>query len=340
MILDDNDRSSTSSDELDLDVGLDVADEPLQEGQEGAEAKADSSTVDSETQRKTADIVRDVVGKERGGPDSRPGKADGEGDEPGAKKPPKEPDNENYSDVPFSKHPRFQQLLRERTAFREDAGRYRNVETFLQSNGLTAEQAADALVIAGLAQSNPAEAFKRIKPWMLDLAIAAGEILPDDLQGQVSRGELQPTVALDLSRQRAQIASMQYAERFNGQQRQTQENERQQRLMMDTAATWEQERRIKDPNYAAKAATVEKEVTYLQRLEGIPNTQDGVRQMLARAYKAANEQYRLAHPPREVPSQRRQITPIRGGQTQAPSVPDKGRSTLDIIREVQAASRA
>jgi hypothetical protein len=70
-----------------------------------------------------------------------------------------------YSDVPFNKHPRFQELLAPaQQRSRSDAVRYNNVQNFLDTQGLSAEEAADMLVIGGLMKVNPLEAWKRMQP--------------------------------------------------------------------------------------------------------------------------------------------------------------------------------
>jgi hypothetical protein len=42
---------------------------------------------------------------------------------------PKEPDDEGFTDVPFHKHPRFQEVLRQRNTYKTDAVRYQNTES-------------------------------------------------------------------------------------------------------------------------------------------------------------------------------------------------------------------
>jgi hypothetical protein len=169
-------------------------------------APADSSAATDETEADTLSVVRDVVEAREEAPAEAAPSAEGEegteGDAPAG-----EQDDVDYTDVPFNQHPRFKQLLAKAKANEQDAGRYKNVETFLEQVNITSEEAADVMVIAGLAKTNPVEAWKRVQPWVQTLLVAAGEVLPQDLQQRVDKNELTRDVALELSRTRAATAA-------------------------------------------------------------------------------------------------------------------------------------
>lgn len=296
--------------------------------QPGTPGKADDAVSSPATGEEDADllsVVRDVVKESRASDTASP--AEGEednGQAAGAKK----EDDENFSDVPFHKHPRFQQLLRKSKTFEQDAIRYQNVQGFLDREGLSAEEAADGLVIMGLMKTNPAEAWARLQPTLQKLAVAAGVILSEDLQGRVQKGELTPDAALEISRARAQASSVQAAQSFQEQRRRQQEQTSFAQSLTDAAATWEQDRMAKDPNFGAKQEQLLKEVAYLQLKEGKPNSPEGVTAQLQKAYKAVNAAFRPAAP---TPSPRPAARPVTGGQVagnQRPAV----MSTLDIVR--------
>lgn len=276
----------------------------------------------------TLSVVRDVVGKERAKPEAASSADSVEaGKEPGAKATTKEPDNENYSDVPFNKHPRFQGLLGELKELRPDAQRYRNVETFISEQGLDAAEAADTLRLAGLAKTNPAAAWKELLPWVQKVAEAAGELLPTDLKQMVSEGKMTPEAAAEVSRARAQVKSTE-AHTAWSQQRAEQSRMEQARTSILTAAqSWETERRSRDPNFTAKLPAIRKEVVWLQDQEGKPNTPEGVRAQLQKAYEA------VAPAAKPAPRPRPAIRPLPGGQVNGNIRPEAS-STLDIVRQV------
>src|SRR6185312_7659905 len=125
-------------------------------------------------------------------------------------------------------------------------------------NGVTANEAADTLTIAALAKTNPAEAWKRVQPWVQKLLIAAGEVLPDDLQQRVAKGELTADAALEVSRSRATVNSTAAQRTFEQQQAERRSQQGVQTARLNAAAAWEQDRRIKDPNFDAKEAALQR----------------------------------------------------------------------------------
>ncbi|QIG74381.1 hypothetical protein EVC08_069 [Rhizobium phage RHph_N65] len=296
--------------------------------QPGASGKADDAVSSPATGEEDADllsVVRDVVKESRASDTASPAEGEEEnGQAAGAKK----EDDENFSDVPFHKHPRFQQLLRKSKTFEQDAIRYQNVQGFLDREGLSAEEAADGLVIMGLMKTNPAEAWARLQPTLQKLAVAAGVILSDDLQARVQKGELTSDAALEISRARAQASSVQAAQSFQEQRRRQQEQTSFAQSLTDAASAWEQDRMAKDPNFGAKQELLMKEVAYLHLKEGRPDTPAGVTAQLQKAYKAVNATFRPAPPP---PSPRPAARPVTGGQVAGNQRP-AAMSTLDIVR--------
>lgn len=317
-----------------LDTSLPVKDEA--DASKEAEQSANAQSSGAEDVSETADegslsIVRDVVSKTEEAPEAAASSAnEANGQKTGAEQP-TEPDNENYSDVPFNKHPRFQQLLQEKKVAETDAQRYRNVENFIAEQGLTGEETQQLLQIGGLIKTNPVEAWKQMLPTIQRLAVAAGEVLPDDLKQRVQAGEVSREVALDLSRQRAanQANTTRHDwERSRSEQRQVVEV---QQRIGSTVNTWEGERRARDPNFEAKLPAIEREVAWLQSKEGKPRDPEGVRAMLQRAYDAVSAQFIAP----KSPTQRQPKRPVTGGQVNG-NVRPEITSTLDIINDVVA----
>lgn len=323
---------------MDLETDVDTLDSSAStEIQDAAAASppaeaAESSAADGAqaAEESALSVVRDVVGKR---PEAPASPADGSetGDIAGEKAP-KEPDNENFSDVPFHKHPRFQEVLRQRREFKVDAERYRNVQAFLDNSGMTADEAANGLVIMAQAKHDPVAAWKAIKPWVQNLLLAAGEIVPDDLAGRVRSGELTAEAAAEIARARAQAQTATSAQQFATQQQETRAERERIASVQRTVTEWENDRRTKDPNFAAKFPLLQREIVWLHQQEGRPATADGARDQLARAYEAVNKQFR---PPTPKPAAKPAIRPVTGGTTAA-AAPETGKSTLDIIKQVQA----
>lgn len=329
--LDEMDKVLDSSDNTALDdiTGPDANDTATDTP---ADTEAASSPATGED-ASLLDVVRDAVAESRGQETAPPATAENDGQETGDQPTAKEPDNEAFSDVPFHKHPRFQQLLRQRNSFKQDAESHRQVQSFIENNGLSNEEVADGLVIMGLMKHSPVEAWKRLKPTIQNLLIAAGEVLPDDLRAMVEAGQMDSAAALEVSRARAGVSSMQVHQDFQQQRMQRQQHTQASQALAESANGWEDRRRRNDPNFEAKLVPLQKEILFLQRTEGMPNTPQGVVAQLEKAYKNVNAQVRPAVP---AASQRKPaIKPVTGGQVAGNQRPENA-STLDIIRANRA----
>lgn len=305
-------------------------DEAVEQDEDLRPDDADSSpaTGEESSEVETLSVVRDVVGDEEEAPaEEQASPAEGEEAEPEAgddAPEAKEQDDEDFTDVPFHKHPRFQQLLRKAKTYEEDARRYQNVQSFIDQHGLQADEAAELLVIGGLMKTNPAEAWRRMKPAVQKVLMAAGEVLPDDLKERVQKGEISPQAALEVSRLRAQQSSTESMRAFEQQRQEQMRQQEVQTRLQQTAASWEQDRRAKDPNFDAKYDALLDGVYALQRREGIPTTPEGVKDQLTRAYKAITPP--AAAKPRPAPKPTNASGQVAGNQRPAEQ------STLDIIR--------
>jgi hypothetical protein len=293
---------------------------------------ASSSSANDVTDDGLLSVVRDVV-KDRTAPVAAASSAEGGEVSLGAdgKPLPTGPDNETYLDVPFNKHPRFQALISQRNAFREDAGRYANITTYLSENNLSAVEAGNALATFAKAKVDPAGAFAELKPWLQQLLIAAGEVLPDDLRARVESKELTPETAQELSRERAKVKSHESRQGFEAQR---QERTSQTNLVMElvgTATDWEKDRRDKDPNFAAKHPLLMREVAFLQQQEGKPKDKAGVLAQLKKAYDAVNKTFAPPVAAAAPATRRPAIKPVVGGTVNG-AVQQKPQSTLDIVR--------
>lgn len=325
------------TEELETSTVQDEAD-ASQEAEQSASAQSSGAEDVSETAEEgTLSIVRDVVSKSEEEPEAAASSAnEADGQETGEVETTTEQDNENYSDVPFNKHPRFQQVLGKLKAAETDAQRYRNVETFIGEQGLSGDEAAELLQIGGLIKTNPVEAWKRVLPTIQQLAIAAGEVLSDDLKSRIANGEMTKEAAIEYSRQRAlnqSLTARQEWERNNSQQRQVVEMQQQ---IGSTVTSWESDRRARDPNFEAKLPAIEREVAWLQSKEGKPRDPQGVRDQLQRAYSSVSANF--AAPTPAAPKRATQ-RPVTGGQVNGNVRPEPA-STLDIIKQVVEARRA
>lgn len=315
----------------DQDANIEDLDPSTSSDQDAAADTQSADTANSSSANGEDDgllsVVRDVVAESRADQTASPAEGEENGQQSGDAAQPEQND-ENFSDVPFHKHPRFQQVLRQRDAYREDAERFHNVQSFIDNAGLSAEEAETGLHIMGLIKTNPVEAWKQMRPTVQNLLIAAGEVLPQDLQQMVQAGRMDQAAALEVSRARAGAQAVQVQRTFDQQRQERQTQRSAASAVAQSADSWEADRRRKDPNFDAKLVSLQKEVLFLQQTEGRPSTPEGVKEQLDKAYKAVNAALPKAPP---VPAQRPSIKPVTGGSVAGNPTPE-ARSTLEIIR--------
>lgn len=312
----DLDSSTSSTDDTTVEKAVEPADSSAATGESDDDGLLSVAR----------DAIREVKQNQTASP--------AEGEEDGtssSEEAPKEPDDEDFSDVPFNKHPRFKQLIGQLREAKVDAQRYRNVEGFLQRTGLSPEDAAGGLEIMALIKVDPQEAWKRLQPIVKNVLIAAGEVLPDDLQKQVTEGVMSKEAAIEVSRARAAVAAVKTRTDFEAQRQQKEAERTAVNSLVTAASDWEAERRRKDPNFDAKFVALQKEILFLQSTDGKPNTPEGVKAQLNKAYKALNLAPPAAAPAAQKPPARPAIRPITGGQVAGGQKPEP-KSTLDIVR--------
>lgn len=331
-----------ANDEMDASAISEI-DDTVDAGQSAVTPNADSSAATGENaEPDLLSVVRDVVDKRK--PDDASAspaegseatvEAEGAADEKA----------EDFSDVPFNQHPRWKQILTqrnsaraERDSFKQDAERYQNVQTYIDSQGLTADEAADMLLIAGLMKTNPVEAWKRARPVIQNLLVAAGEVLPGDIKQMVDEGKMSREAALEVSRSRAAVQSVQARSTFDTERAQQQRQREALAAFQNAAEDWQADRKLKDPNFAAKIEPLHKEILYLQHSEGKPKTPAEVKAQLDRAYKAVNAALPKPAPKPPVPvAKGPQARPASNGVVAAQAKADPPNSTMDILKRVVA----
>jgi hypothetical protein len=311
------------------------------DGQTDSGAKS-SDAQEEEVERSTLDVIRDVAKADgEDGDDEEPEKAST------AKEPEKaaesetdtgETDEENFSDVPFHEHPRFKQLLRQRDGYKAEAGEYKKITAFMEENQLTGQEAAEGFQIMAAMKSDPAKAWELLKPHVQAVLTAAGEVLPPELEQRVQAGELSREAALNWSRDRARVGSYE-AQQAQLQQRMQREAVAQRAsAVRDAAEQWQRGRQERDPRFGDKVELLQREVAFLQATEGRPDTPDGVRAQLQKAYGAVSSRMTVpAAPAQPAPVAKR---PVTGSSVSSANARPEPQSTLDIIEQVEAASRA
>jgi hypothetical protein len=326
-----------------LDVSL--ADAPSAEPASGTDAGGaapQDGAGSSAAQAKTEDegllaVVRDAAPAKKPDPAAAsPAEGDEAGKQPGAGQT-QARDDENFSDVPFNKHPRFRQLLGERNSFKADAENFRKVDTFIRDNGMTAEEAANLLTVGAMAKTDPARAWEMAKGWVENLLKAAGEVLSPELQAAVHEGRMTQEAAYEVSRSRASVQSMQAARSFEAQRLSRERVEGHARSITSAAQSWEDTRRERDPNFDAKLEPIHRELAWRHRNGDLPKSADEVRAQLDDVYKTVNAalgaQAAPAATPQRPAPQRQERKPVTGGSVAGGNTKAQPRNMLEVVQQ-------
>lgn len=263
---------------------------------ENQDVEAQSSSAESETEEDLLSVVQNAMetSEEEGSqPEENVEQEEVETleAEPEAEVDEIEADDESYKDVPFNKHPRFKKLIEERNLYRESAEQYDKITSFLETNRLSAEEAAQGMQIMALMKADPTAALNALKPYVEKLSQAAGYVLPDDIQGKVDNGYLDEDAGRELAIARAKA---QHAQSQTEQLRQEQQQRSRQQVEYDIQSTvteWENNTRASDPDYELKADEIDDRVRVLLAQNGQPQNATDAVQMAKRAYDEVTERY-------------------------------------------------
>lgn len=246
---------------------------------------------------------------------------------------------DDFSDVPFNKHPRFKELIKEKNAykaqiaeFEPDAKQYRQIQTFMDTNQLTPEEVAEGLLLmAQMKSGDPAKAYEALNVKLENLALQAGKKLPKELEERVEQGYIDRETAQQLYVQ--QVSAEREAAKANLQlqQRTQYDSQAQAAAMANTVAAWESATRANDPDFEIKAELVKDRVRAHIAQHGMPKTAEAALTLSKEAYEAVTKTLRRVQGAK--PAMRTAV----GGKVNGSAAPEP-RNLLDVIRQVSAGS--
>lgn len=306
MSLDTNGAPTAASPTAETDE-TDVTAPVVAEGSTDANPAASSPADEKDAKQPTdlLSVVKDAVAK----PEevAAPSAAEGEG-EAQAGEAEEKPEGKTDADqaaadakLPFHEHPRWKEVVAERNSFREDAGRFRQIDSFMQTNGLTPQEVGEGFdVMAKLKSGTPenlAEAREFFASRLKFLDEALGNVVPDDLRQRVDAGEMTEAAAQELAKARS--SDKLRAEQLK--QRETVDTETQERQTRANIATamatavddWEKQAKAADPDYARKADMVETTCrAIVQRTGQPPATPEQAVALVKQAYEHVSKTFK------------------------------------------------
>jgi len=185
-----------------------------------------------------------------------------------------EGDEENFDDLPFHKHPRFQKLISERNELRDEreawetektelgdkASRYEAVNGFLTESNISGEEFGQLLEMGSLLKNDPAQFMEKIQPYLQQAGVFTGDVLPDDIMQDIQNGYMSEERGRELAALRAKGSFQQNKIEQTNQSLNDQERQRTFETMMQNNQTavssWEQQWKRTDPDYDKKQPLV------------------------------------------------------------------------------------
>jgi len=254
-------------------------------------------------------------------------------------------DSEWEETVPFHKHPRWQQMVKQRNDFKDQlqefqpkAEQFQQIESFMETQQLSNQEVAEGFKIMALMKNDPAKALETLRVHMQQLEGFTGEILPTDLQEEVDEGFITSDRAREIARLRNQG---QFNANRAAEQETRRNNETQQRTVHDAQSrqrtavdTWQQETISRDADFKQKQPFVFRELAFLAQQSPPRNENDAVA-LAQRAYDNVNTQMKNLVPRK--PEIKPSVTSDRASANQgAAPQPD---SFMEAVRQAADSAR-
>jgi hypothetical protein len=190
--------------------------------------------------------------------------------------------------VPFHKHPRWQEMIRERDSFKDEASQYRQITGYMSQNQLSNDEVAKGFEIMALMKNDPLRAREMLLQYTRALDEYAGVILPEDLSKKVDEGAIDEAAAQELARTRNEALANRARYEQLAQTQQVQHQQAAQEAIQREVFGWEETIKQRDVDYAAKQNLVlDRARTYLT--QGQPRTPQEAVAIVERAYADVNE---------------------------------------------------
>lgn len=191
---------------------------------------------------------------------------------------------------------RIVKLARQRDDLKPFAERTRQMDAYMQTNGISREDAIGAFEVMSLMRSNPSEALKRLREISYQLSLSIGETIPQDIQAKIDAGTIDEATGRELAIARAKADGFKAAtETLSARSAQDQERQTKEAISRDVSA-WEASVTTRDADFAAKKPLIETHFrALLQAGEKLQSPADAVR-LMKKAYEQTNASFKAIRP--------------------------------------------
>lgn len=175
-----------------------------------------------------------------------------------------------------------------------------DLQSFVQTTGLTKDDLDAGFNIMGMMRSDPQKALEALMPLVSQLQERVGNVLPADLANDVREGRITVDHALNLSRSRAQNAHLQETMRERDERTRAQQEQAQFTQAVHGAATavsdWERSKSTSDPDWHLKHERIAQLVELEVRRTGFPQNAQAAVQLHQKALDAVNSELKKLRP--------------------------------------------
>lgn len=264
--------------------------------------------------RAQAESAGDATGRSTGEPSEQAGSSkEGKAPDDGAEEPPLEPIRNPQT---ASDH-RFNSLLKKQKAVQKEleearpaVENFRQMQQFVQQNGLAPDDLNNAFTLASLLRNDRREAYKVVSEMARTLSAEFGDgDLPPDLQEAVDLGRIDVDMAREMARMKAaeEYASKREKQLAEEAERRQEEQNRQAfaKSLADASAAYVNEWKRTDPDFAKKEPLVRDKIVAMLAQGNGPKNADEVRAQI-KAARAEVEKYLASI----IPSRKGPVSPL------------------------------
>lgn len=222
-------------------------------------------------------------------------------------------DSDADEQVPFHEHPRWQQLLKERDDYKEQAKQYGEIQDFMEANSLATQEVSEGFRVMGMMKNNPREALPFLRHYVAQVETFLGETLPPELQQRVDEGFLTREDALTMSRTQGQVRQAEYERDITASRQGELQQQQQKQAIVNAVNDWATQIASTDPDYLTqKQPLVRDALQALVAQHGQPRNETEAVQMANEALKRVE-----AHiaPLRPKPAPKPATTPLTSTTT-------------------------
>jgi hypothetical protein len=223
--------------------------------------------------------------------------------------------------------------LDEVKSLKPQAEGFQRVTSFLSDAGISGEEANLLLEVGKNLKRDPMKALEQLKPYYEALVRMSGDVLPDDLQAAVTKGEIAEPYARQLARARTDAAvstqRAQVVDAASQQRQRVEHNQAHAGNVSSTISAWESNQAKSDPDWNLKQGRIGELIELDIRRNGYPQTAQAAVDLAEKARTAVNtELARFA--PRKLA-----VTPVNPASA-ARAVAPKPTTAIEAARQALA----